>query len=395
MAPLPHTPTIPIEPFTFHVPDTELRELQDAIKASRIAKQSYENVSADENDFGVTRKWLIDTKDEWMKFDWRKQEERINAFPAYKAKIKNKDGLNYSIHFTGLISEKKDAIPVILSHGWPGCFFEFIPLLELVSKRYAPSELPYHLVVPSLPGWLFSSPPPTDREFSVIDVGYLFHSLMVGLGFGGGYVAQGGDIGALVTNELGATYDACKRTGAPKLFQYPILLLLPSSPSPPPDVMIEIFQKYAYALEQASRPSTVGLVVGSNPISLLAWIGEKYLAWTDQSPSTETILTIISLYWFTDCFTTSLYTYRYGLGVRRNDPATKTSTEYQSCPTGFSNFPKEISPISIEAAKKRSNIIWSREHDSGGHFAALEKPAELWQDVEDYLGANWDKYTTK
>ncbi|WVQ72164.1 hypothetical protein IAR50_001709 [Cryptococcus sp. DSM 104548] len=384
---LPHTPTVLIEPFTLHIPDSELHELQNAVRASRIAKQSYENVTAQENDFGVTREWLVNTKDEWLKFDWRKQEERVNAFPAFKARLRNKDGLDYSIHFTGLFSEKEDAVPVIFSHGWPGSFFEFIPLLELVSKRYTPSELPYHIVVPSLPGWLFSSPPPQDREFSVVDVGYLFNGLMEGLGFGGGYVAQGGDIGALVTNELGATYGACK------VMHLNFYNIQPASSTPPPspDDLIEVFQKYAYALEHSTRPATVGLVVSSSPIALLAWIGEKYLAWTDQTPNTETILTLISLYWFTDCFATSIYTYRYGLGIRRHTSATKTSTEYQKCPTGFSYFPKEISPIPVEAAKKRSNIVWYREHDSGGHFAALEKPKELWQDVEDFLTVHWGK----
>lgn len=156
---------------------------------------------------------------------------------------------------------------------------------------------------------------------------------MEGLGFGDGYVAQGGDIGSYVTNELGAKYPACKSKFLLDHSRWEIAeevkvihvnysnppprpLPSPGSPgqeAPPPSAedLLELLQKFGYALEHSTRPATVGLVVGSNPLSLLAWVGEKFLEWTDESPSEETILTMTSLYWFTDCFTTSIYTYRY------------------------------------------------------------------------------------
>ncbi|ODN84297.1 hypothetical protein L202_00277 [Cryptococcus amylolentus CBS 6039] len=400
-ATLPHQPTIPIRPFSVSIPDSDIQDLHSLLKSTRIAKQSYENAesAAKVNNFGVSREWLVNMRDEWLNYDWRKEETRINSFPAYIATLKNKDGLDYDIHFTGLFSQKKDAVPIILSHGWPGTFLEFVPILELVRKQYTPETLPYHLVVTSLPGWIFSSPPAQDREFGVKDVGYLWNELMVGLGFGDGYMSQGGDIGSYVTMELGSTYDQCK---AIHLNYRHVLHSVPPdappsdiSPPPPPSTerLFELFQNFGYFLEHATRPSTIGLVAGSNPLSLLAWIGEKYVSWTDETPGVDTILAFASLYWFTDCFSTSLYTYRYGAGIKRKE--SRAEHEYQSCPTGFSFFPKEFVPVSLDVVKASNNLVWYKQHDAGGHFAALEKPDVLWADIEDFVGTQWEKCSRK
>lgn len=137
-------------------------------------------------------------------------------------------GDTFTIHFAALFSEKHNAIPIILSHGWPGTqpfrrlhcahkayfaigsFIEFLSLMTLLKDRYAPSELPYHIIVPSLPGWGFSSPPPLKRDFALEDVAEIFNSLMVNLGFGEGYVSQGGDIGSDVARLLGVFHKECK-----------------------------------------------------------------------------------------------------------------------------------------------------------------------------------------
>lgn len=115
-----------------------------------------------------------------------------------------------SIHFVALFSQKEDAIPVILLHGWPGSFLEFLPLLQIFREEYIPSTLPYHFIVPSMPGYAFSSGPPLDRNFTVFDVARIFNKLMNDLGFGSGYVAQGGDIGSSVGRVLAVEYASCK-----------------------------------------------------------------------------------------------------------------------------------------------------------------------------------------
>ena len=124
----------------------------------------------------------------------------------------------FKIHFVALFSEKVDAVPVALFHGWPGSFLEFLPILTLMKQKYAPATLPYHLIVPSLPGYAFSDTPPLGRDFAAKDVAALMNQLLLDLGFGTGYIAQGGDIGSRVAKILGKGFDACKGTFVPHFF---------------------------------------------------------------------------------------------------------------------------------------------------------------------------------
>jgi microsomal epoxide hydrolase len=137
-------------------------------------------------------------------------EERINSFPNYKIPVQDNDGKAYDIHFIALFSEKVDAVPVILLHGWPGSFLEFLDILSLMAAQYTPENLPYHLIVPSLPGYAYSASPPLDKDFRIEDVARLMNHLMLNLGFRGGYVAQGGDIGSKVGRVMAAEHEACK-----------------------------------------------------------------------------------------------------------------------------------------------------------------------------------------
>ncbi|WWC73311.1 uncharacterized protein I206_107278 [Kwoniella pini CBS 10737] len=393
----PFEPTIPLESFKISIPDKDIEELKTLIKLTRIPKETYENIDSEKKDFGISRKWLIETKDYWLnQYDWRKNENRINAQPAFITKIKNKDGLEYKIHFAALFSKNKDAIPIILSHGWPGAFIEFLGLMEYLRERYTPEELPYHLIFPSTPGYLFSSSPPLDREFSVRDVGYLYDQLMKGLGFSEkGYIAQGGDVGSHITNELGRSHSACKAIHLNmRVFLQPPKGT-PENESQPfgiPEFLNKL-QKYGYNLEHATRTSTVGLAIGSNPISLLCWIGEKFLEWSDESPSLEIILNFINLYWFTDTYPSCIFTYRYGFGSKRDENSAEK--EFNNKPTGYSYFPKEITPVPPHWVKTAHNLVWTREHKSGGHFAALEGPETLWEDVEDFVKQVWPEVSSK
>ncbi|OCF60366.1 hypothetical protein L486_03049 [Kwoniella mangroviensis CBS 10435] len=385
----PFKPTIPLEPFTISIPDKDIEELKTLIKLSRLPKETYENIDAEEKGFGVSRKWLEDTRKYWLEeYDWRKQESRINAQPAFKATVKNSDGLEYKIHFAALFSKRKDAIPIILSHGWPGAYIEFLGLMDVIRAKYSEDELPYHLIFPSTPGYLFSSSTPNDREFAIKDVGYLYDQVLQGLGLGDVYIAQGGDVGSHITNELGRSHEGCKA------IHLNMRIIKPAPPGTPEHPQtwgvpefLEWMQKLGYNLEHATRPSTIGLVLGSNPISLLCWIGEKFVEWSDETPSLDTILTFISLYWFTDTFPSCIFSYRYGFGSKRN--VHTADKEYQHKPTGYSYFPKEISPIPVHWVKTAHNLVWSREHKAGGHFAALEGPEILLDDVEDFIKQIW------
>ena len=144
----------------------------------------------------------------------------------------------------------------------------------------------------------------------------------------------------------------------------------------------------AYALEHATRPSTIGFVLGANPVSLLSWIGEKFLDWSDEAPPLDVILAAVSLYWFTDCAATALYPYRHlfapGIVGAHENPAW-----YCKKPFGYSWFPKELAPIPKAWAETTGNLVFYRQHDSGGHFAAVEKPDELWADIEAFVKQVW------
>lgn len=140
----------------------------------------------------------------------RKTEARINSFENFKATIDGDDGEAIDLHFIALRSTKPNAIAVVLLHGWPGSPLEFLDLLELARTEYKDSELPYTFIVPSLPGYGFSSGPSKRSESTCESMATVINKLMLGLGFAGGYVAQGGDIGSFVARILAAQYEACK-----------------------------------------------------------------------------------------------------------------------------------------------------------------------------------------
>ena len=138
---LPSSAIIPVETFTISTPQSDLDDLRRLIQLSRIPKATYENTQTEDN-FGITREWLVKAKEEWLNLDWGAQEERINRVPAFIGTVKNEDGREYKVHFAALFSKKKDASAVVMLHGWPGCFLEFLPLLEHVKSKWSEEDLP-------------------------------------------------------------------------------------------------------------------------------------------------------------------------------------------------------------------------------------------------------------
>ena len=182
-----------------------------------------------------------------------------------------------------LFSTNPKAIPIAFFHGWPGSFLEFLPLLDKLRKKYTPETLPYHIIVPSLPGFTLSSAPHLKRDWTTSDTARIMHKLLLQLGFGStGYLVQGGDIGSMVCQELVTRYDECKGMHVNFLLTRDL-----SSKSSPDDTLTDLEKKgmervqdfitvgRAYANEHGTKPSTIGLVLSSSPIAQLAWIGEK------------------------------------------------------------------------------------------------------------------------
>ncbi|KAJ7583429.1 Alpha/Beta hydrolase protein [Mycena floridula] len=390
---IPVTAQLQPDPFTVSIPETSIVELKTLLKASRVAPRTYESSFKDRR-YGLTSEWVMKAKHHWeTEFDWRKTEVHINSFPQFIAPIVDDDGMSYKIHFAALFSKKSNAIPVILLHGWPGSFLEFLPILQLISARYKPSELPYHMIVPSLPGYGFSSPPPLNRDFQLQDIARLFNKLMVGLGFGDGYVVQGGDVGSKVARVMAAEQANCKAVHINFCYMPEPKGVDLASVNEAERIGLERGSTFsrtgsAYALEHATRPATLGFVLGSNPLALLAWIGEKFMDWTDEDPSIDTVLDSVSLYWFTDTIATTLYPYRQ-LFTPGQIGAHENPIWYITKPFGFSWFPKEIAPVPRAWAATTGDLIFYRQHPKGGHFAAVEHPDVLLQDLEDFIVQVW------
>ncbi|KAG8528412.1 uncharacterized protein KY384_007330 [Bacidia gigantensis] len=376
--------------FTVAVPDDDVDELKQLLKLSKIAGPTYENTQEDRR-YGVTQAWLTKARDHWLnEFDWRACEAHINSFPNFKAAIEH-DGETLSVHFLALFSKKSDAVPVVSIHGWPGSILEYVPQLGLISREYTPETLPYHIIIPSLPGYGFSSGPPVSKDYDVATATRILNQLMINLGFSTGYVATGGDIGSGVARIMAVRHDECK---AIQINFCPIR----NPPEHYPRESLTEFEKScvergetflqtgaAYAMEQGTRPSTLGLALNSSPLALLAWVGEKFLAWSDEDPSLNTILQDVSLYWFTQTISRSFYPYRQRFEGKLSGSGAENPELFVKKPFGYQLFPMELMPAPKAWAATTGNLTWFRQHGSGGHFAALEKPAETKRDLEDFL----------
>lgn len=320
--------------------------MKELLLRSPIGPAVWENSSKDQGETtlsnprrkqGMRRDWLAEAKEHWLNdFDWRQKEDYINSFPQFTVPVVDDEGAEINIHFMALFSEKPDAIPVVFYHGWPGSFLEFLKIFTILKERYSPKDLPYHVIAPSLVGYAYTSGPPVDTNYTTTRCAATMHKLMCGLGFDSGYLAQGGDLGSFIAKYQAFTYDECKS-------MHVNMLTLPSMEGledKPVDRIEKIAlargeefrsEGFAYAKEHGTRAGTIGLALSASPLAMLAWIGEKFLEWTDQDPPLDEILTSVSLYWLTDTYSRCIYPYR-----------SFNTVGYIDKPCGFSFFPMEL-----------------------------------------------------
>jgi pimeloyl-ACP methyl ester carboxylesterase len=323
-------------------------------------------------------------------YDWRKCEARLNALPQFKTEL---DGLN--IHFIHVKSPHANALPLVMTHGWPGSIIE---LLEIIGPLTDPTahggneEDAFHLVLPSVPGYGFSDEP-TEVDWGPIRIGRAWHELMRRLGYTR-YVAQGGDVGSQVTDAMG-------RLSLDGLLGIHTNLLTPAlgdpsalSASPPTEeeraALDQLDEFHAtgtgYFVEQATRPETIGYALLDSPIALAAWIidhdtdsYEKIArAFVDGEPSggltREHIVDNITLYWLTGTGASAARS--YWEEAQESVRAVGKAVPPVSIPVGFTTFPGEIwqTPRSwVERAYPNVDIYFNKV-DKGGHFAAWEEP---------------------
>jgi pimeloyl-ACP methyl ester carboxylesterase len=371
-----------VRPFRLEVPQDEIDELHRRIDATRWPTREL----VTDRSQGVQLAAIQNLARYWTtEYDWRRCEARLNALPQFKTEI---DGLD--IHFIHVQSAHENALPLIMTHGWPGSVVE---LLETIGPLTDPTahggraEDAFHLVLPSIPGYGFSDEP-TELGWGPIRIGHAWAELMRRLGYTR-YVAQGGDVGSQVTDAMG-------RLALDGLIGIHTNLLTPAlgdaealSESPPTaeeraalDALAEFHATgVGYFVEQATRPQTIGYALLDSPVALAAWMidhdTDSYQkiarAFVDGEPSgnltQEHIVDNITLYWLTST----------GASVRAPTENARTAGQAPtpvSIPVGFTTFPGEIwrTPRSWVEKAYPNQVIYFNEVDKGGHFAAWEEP---------------------
>ncbi len=308
------------------------------------------------------------------RYDWRKFERRMAAFPQFRTSI---DGLG--IHFLHVRSAHANALPIILTHGWPGSFVEFLKVIGPLTDptRFGGrAEDAFHVVIPSLPGFGFSDQP-TQSGWDVARTARAWGSLMQRLGYTR-WVAQGGDWGSGVTHALGHIRPqgmVAAHVNWPFVFPEK----LPDNPNPEERAAMEAAGNFTeelsgYFKQQATRPQTIGYSLADSPVGQATWIYEKFQAWTDNKGNAEDALSMdemlddISLYWFTNTAASSARIYW------QNKPATYSAGRIE-LPMAATIFPREIYRAPKAWAEALwPNLIYWNEVDKGGHFAAFEQP---------------------
>ena len=385
------TPTsAAITPFSIHVPDQDIADLKQRLAMTRLPDQ----IPGVGWDYGTDTEYLRELLDYWATdFDWRAQEQALNEFDQFVTEV---DGVQ--LHFIHQRSPHPNATPLLITHGWPGSFVEFKKIIgpltnpELYGGR---AEDAFHVVVPSLPGFGFSGKP-TERGYNPERMAHTLAALMAKLGYEQ-YGAQGGDWGAIINRILASRYPD-RLIGLHSNF---VLANPPADPLvrdgvPPQELASrEARQAYmanetAYQQIQGTKPQTLGVGLNDSPAGLAAWIVEKFYGWSDidtsapngleEKFSKDEMLTDISLYWFTQTITSSARIYYENRNVVMAEPV-----GFIEVPTGGAIFPAEIYFTPRLWAESQYNIVHWTTMPRGGHFAAMEEPELLLQDIREFF----------
>jgi pimeloyl-ACP methyl ester carboxylesterase len=371
-----------IEPFEVHVDHAVLEDLHLRLAHARLPDQ----IEGTGWEYGMPMGYLGQLVEYWRdSYDWRSEEARLNEFDHYRTSI---DG--QLIHFIHAESAHPDARPLLLTHGWPGSIVEFLDVIPRLTdpESYGgqPSDA-FHVIVPSLPGYGFSEPP-RSPGWDVPRIARAFIELMARLEYPV-YFAQGGDWGAQVTTWIGALDS--ERCAAIHLNMAPGLP--PVAPEALTDqeqadlVSMKQFTRdeSGYAIEQGTKPQTVGVALNDSPAGLLAWIVEKFRSWSDSDGHPEPtfrrdqLLTNVMLYWVTQTAASSARLY----WETRHSSA--GSPPYVSVPTGVARYPNEVLRWPRSWVERQGNVVYWETMPRGGHFPAMEQPELFVDDLRRYF----------
>jgi pimeloyl-ACP methyl ester carboxylesterase len=378
-----------VAPFRIDIPQDTLGDLHARLAGTRWPEAE---TVADWSQ-GVPLGYLRELCRHWADgYDWRATEARLNRLPQFRTRI---DGLG--IHLLHVRSPHPDALPLVMTHGWPGSVVEFLKVIGPLTDPTAhggDAADAFHLVIPSLPGYGFSDRP-AQPGWGVERIAGAWAELMARLGYRR-YGAQGGDWGTSVSTAI-AQLDPEHVAG---------IHLAPPLAPPDPATFDDLTDREraalasleqaaewesGYSQEHATRPQTIGYALVDSPAALCAWIVEKFWAWTDHDGRLESVLTRdelldnVMLYWLPGTGASSARLYWESIRqVNRwiSGPVTDTV----AVPTGCSIFPKELQrPSRRWAARRFLDIRWWNEPDRGGHFAAFEQPGLFVNEVRGFF----------
>ncbi|MGY1990000.1 epoxide hydrolase family protein [Mycolicibacterium fortuitum] len=361
-----------INPFRIAIPDADLDDLKARLNRVRWPEPE----CVEDWTQGIPLEYTKELAAYWANdYDWRTRETALNRFNHFTTEI---DGLN--IHFIHQRSEREDAFPLLITHGWPGSIVEFHKVIEPLT------EAGFDVVCPSLPGYGFSGKPST-TGWGIEKIARAWDELMTRLGYER-YGAQGGDWGAAVTTQIGRNVGSCVG----------IHVNMPIA-QPPADGMgemtedlqkalarIDYYRKWdsGYMKQQSTRPQTLGYGLVDSPVGQLAWIVEKFWSWMDCDGNPENVvskdemLDNVMLYWLTASAASSARLYW-------ESHNTWGGGEYVSLPTGIASFPLEILRAPRSWCETGYNVTHFTTMPRGGHFAAFEQPELFVEDVTTFF----------
>ncbi|CAL5229171.1 g12446 [Coccomyxa viridis] len=384
-----------------HVPEDDIDDLKSRLSRTRWPGE-LEGIGWE---YGAKKSYIQELAHYWEKeYDWRKAEAHINSFANYEMEV---NGIE--LHFVHERSSDPNAIPLIFSHGWPGSFIE---AFKMIRKLTDPGEnggkkQAFHVIVPSLPGYGFSSAP-TKPGFGVGEIAKTFHELMLKLGYNK-YVAQGGDWGSAITTALGGMYPQhCRAIHINMCFarpsytnpwhlaqianaKLPIANWFPVAISYQEMANLQAAQDFqtfetGYSKIHSTKPQTLGYALTDSPVGLMAWIVEKFRTWSDCGGDVESrfskdeLLTNVAIYWFNRNIVSSMRLYYESMGPYA-PPAQSWLRHCVTVPSAIANFPKELYCAPKAWAATKYNLKQWSKFQKGGHFAALEEPDLLADDV--------------
>ncbi|HUD51172.1 epoxide hydrolase [Parvibaculum sp.] len=388
---------VPADPFEIHVPDEEVADLKRRLQRTRFPNEPQGN---EHWSYGTSLPYMERLIEYWRDdFDWRAQEAMLNRFPQYRATLTDADGEDHEIHFIYERGSGTNAVPLILTHGWPSTFREFLDVVDPLAhpEKYGRTGPAFDVIVPSLIGYGFSSKPRV--PIGPAAIADLWHRLMTEVLGYDKYAAQAGDWGSFVTSRL-ALQHADSLLG----IHLTMLPLRPNlkHPSQPPVSGEEARwikemqgwwrQEEGYRSIQSTKPMTLAFALTDSPAGLAGWLADKYyrLGDTDKSDTMEgmiarfpfdTILTQLSIYWFTGTINSANTLYKAGPA---EGSASLRNEETVTVPTAYSEYPIDTLPLTPRSwAERGYNVKRWRIMEKGGHFAAMEEPDLFADDVRD------------